>query len=175
MPTRSVPPAHAPQAPVAAAVASSRAKTFHALAALLAHAAARGANVTLTRHATEAVARALDADLSGVWLYDAARVWCFGVDRFDLASNAHDVPDALSSQRVARHLAGRDGATFAAPIATRDGIVGLLVVERPGRARALSVDEECFVRAVADLLALCVEPDPRAVGRNARRSSAPTS
>ncbi len=175
MPTPSIPPEQPQPSPGAASVASSRAKTFHALAELLAHAAARGANVTLTRHVTEVVARALDADCAAVWLYDVSRMWCFGVDRFTPAEGAHEVPDALPMQRVARYLSERDGYAFAVPIATRDGVVGLLAVERRGRSLSLTVDEECFVRAVADLVALCVEPAHRPLGRSARRSTVPPS
>ncbi len=157
----------------AALATSSRTRTFHALAELLAHAASRGANPLLSRHATAVIARALDADRVGVWLYDPARVWCFGADRFHRASARHEVPDALSAQRVATHLAERDGFQFAVPIVSRDGTVGLLVVERRARGRGFTVDEECFIRAAADVIALCVEPALRARGVLSRRSSIP--
>jgi GAF domain-containing protein len=175
MPVSSAPPEEG-LSPLGAAALdiSSRTRTFHALAELLAHAASRGANPMLTRNATAAITRALDAERASVWLYDTSRVWCYGADRHHRATKRHEVPEALSAARVAALLAARDRHAFAIPIATREGTVGLLVVERHPTSRAFTLDETCFVRAVADVIALCVEPALRArSGAVSRRSSLP--
>ena len=156
----------------AAAVSlSSRTRNFQALAELLSIAAARGANPMLARSATAAVARALDADRAGVWLYDQSRARCHGADLFVRSSERHEVPSAMSSDEVRALFARRDAHALAVPIATRRGAVGMLRVERAGRGRGLSDEEQCFVRAVADVIALCVEPAMRA--RSPRVSSLP--
>ncbi len=66
-------------------------------------------------------------------------------------------------QRVARYLSEEGG----------DGEGG--GAGGGGSLSPLTVDEECFVRAVADLVALCVEPAHRPLGRSARRSTVPPS
>lgn len=156
----------------AAAIAiSSRARTYHALAELLSIAAARGANPMLARTATASVARALDADRVGVWLYDKCRAGYHGADLFVRSSERHEVPGEMTTDEVTALVARKDEHALVVPVAARSGPVGVLRVDRAGRGRGLTLEEESFVRAVANVIALCVEPALRA--RSPRLSSLP--
>lgn len=170
----SSPPDDDDWSPLGLALSTSHARRgFDALAALLHVAARRGATPALPRQATEALADALSAATASVWLYEPTRARCLGADRVSLPARRHEVPEMLSSREVTDALRNeREGAFYAAMYA-RDGIVGVVCVERGNRA-PFSPEERKLVAGIADVLALTYDAVLRARAPSiARRSSAP--
>lgn len=145
---------------------------------------------TAMREITTVAAWTLDIERASIWLYGEEKASINCVDLFELTANRHfegieimaaDYPvyfRALEKdQLIAAHDAYTDPRTaelgesylkpfgitaiLDAPIRLGGGTIGVLCLERVGTPRSWTVEEQGFVRSVADLATLALEAHQR--------------
>lgn len=145
---------------------------------------------TAMREITTVAAWTLDIERASIWLYGEEKASINCADLFELTANRHsegieiiaaDYPAYLRAleedQIIAAHDAYTDPRTaelgesylkpfgitaiLDAPIRLGGGTIGVLCLERVGTPRPWTVEEQGFVRSVADLVTLAIEAHQR--------------
>ena len=147
----------------------------------------RQGNLTLSiQRLTEAVAKTLKVERSGVWLVKEERINWTCLDLFLLSSNEHVCEPSISSNSLSKNLselktelaisvndALNDARTLELtdsyliqlgitsileiPLRQNNDIVGMLSLEHTGEPRTWTLLEQSFARSIGDLVALAIE------------------
>ena len=161
----------------------------------------RQGNLSLSiQRLTEAVAKTLKVERSGVWLVKEERINWTCLDLFLLSSNEHVCEPSISSTSLSKNLselktelaisvndALNDARTLELtdsyliqlgitsileiPLRQNNDIVGMLSLEHTGEPRTWTLLEQSFARSIGDLVALAIESYNRSLAEQQLRES----
>ena len=152
------------------------------------------------REITQTAARTLEVERASVWLYDSDRQRIDCVDLFERTADRHQAGASLSAtdypiyfraleweQLITAHDALTDSRTaefgpsylrpnritamLDAPIRLGGETIGVLCLEQVATPRFWTLEEEGFVRSLADLVSLAIEASQRKQAEAALRAS----